>query len=277
MLRLRVVTGIVAACVVLPAILLLPAPWLVLAAGGAVILAAREWARIAGVVALAYQVTYAVMVAALALAAWWFAQQVCGVWLASAVVFWCLGGLWLLRGGAPRPARRTGARWGWLAIGLILLPSLVLSIGVLGERADWVGRGLLLYTVALVWAADIGAYFAGRRWGRHKLAPRVSAGKTLEGLAGGVVGVVVYALAGAWIFEVGGDRIAAWLGVAVFAGLLSVAGDLLESVLKREAGVKDSGALLPGHGGLLDRIDSLIAAAPAMVLGLVWLERAALP
>ena len=277
MLRLRIATALVAGAVVLAAIFLLPPGRLALAAIAVTVLAAWEWGRLAACPGTTARAAYAAAVGAIGLAAWWLAPAVAIGWLAAALLFWCAVAIWLLAGGGPRVTGATGIRWGWLLAGCLLLPSLALALAVLGQRADWLDRALLLYAVGVVWAADIGAYFAGRAWGRHKLAPRVSAGKTREGLWGGVAAVAGYAAVGAWAFGVPGGAWLPWLMVALAAGLLSVAGDLLESVLKREAGVKDSGALLPGHGGLLDRIDSLIAATPVMVLGLALMGRVALP
>ncbi len=130
------------------------------------------------------------------------------------------------------------------------------------------GEQLIYYLAAITWAADIGAYYAGRRWGRRALAPRVSPGKTLEGAAGGVAAALVAAAAGngwAWHLSWG-----AALGAALFLSLVGMVGDLAESAVKRAAGVKDSGALIPGHGGVLDRLDSLVFATPALY-GLAWL------
>jgi phosphatidate cytidylyltransferase len=140
-----------------------------------------------------------------------------------------------------------------------------------------VGAAMLVSSMAIVWVADIGAYFAGRTFGRHKLAPHISPGKTLEGVAGGVVAVLVLSLVGFLLVPDSGDsvfssRLIVQLGWSLSAGILlalaclSVAGDLYESLLKRHAGVKDSGAILPGHGGMLDRIDALIPTMPGCLL-----------
>ena len=123
----------------------------------------------------------------------------------------------------------------------------------------------------VVWGADTGAYFAGRAFGRHKLAPRVSPGKTWEGVAGGAVLALLVAWVGTiWLEPVGGY--AAFLVLVLLTVMISILGDLMESLFKRVADLKDSGGLLPGHGGVMDRIDSMTAAGPFFVLGLLWLS-----
>ena len=166
-----------------------------------------------------------------------------------------------------------GFGWRLLAFGVSLLSIWICMHGLFFiyqhfEQGQW----MLLYLLTLVWVADIGAYFSGKRFGRHKLAPVISPGKTREGVLGGVLlnGLwitLVYLVSAGW-----GIHYLAFLLLGLFTALLSVVGDLYISVLKREAGLKDSGKLLPGHGGILDRIDSLIAATPVFVTGLYLLE-----
>jgi phosphatidate cytidylyltransferase len=129
---------------------------------------------------------------------------------------------------------------------------------------------LVFYLILLVAAADTAAYFVGRRFGRNKLAPEISPGKTREGLLGALLAVILVGLLGAWLFGLAAMDALVFGLLSVVVALASVAGDLQESVLKREAGAKDSGTLLPGHGGILDRVDSLTAAAPVFLLGLLW-------
>jgi phosphatidate cytidylyltransferase len=133
------------------------------------------------------------------------------------------------------------------------------------------GGWLLMYLLSLVWVADIGAYFSGKQFGKHKLAPGISPGKTWEGVIGGLVLnalwiTLVYQLSDGWGLVYPG-----FLLLGILTAALSVVGDLYESILKREAGVKDSGRILPGHGGILDRIDSVIAATPVYLAGLYML------
>ena len=144
-------------------------------------------------------------------------------------------------------------------------------IAIHGAGAD--GPELVLFLMMLIWVADSGAYFSGRRWGRTKLAPDISPGKTREGVYGALVGAAACGLYLAWYRPQTGQLILLVL-LCIMIALISVVGDLFESLMKRQAGIKDSGQLLPGHGGILDRIDSLTAAAPLFLLGLLLLEKA---
>ena len=153
---------------------------------------------------------------------------------------------------------------------LVLVPLWVAAVYLLA--ADDERPRVLLFLFVLVWVADSAAYFAGSIMGRTKLAPHVSPGKTVEGVAGGVLGVVLLAwLCGTMLWKFEGMLLAMWIGLAAVTALFSVVGDLTESKLKRIAGVKDSGRLLPGHGGVLDRIDALTSAVPVFALGAIFL------
>ncbi|MEW4982441.1 MAG: phosphatidate cytidylyltransferase [Cycloclasticus sp.] len=125
------------------------------------------------------------------------------------------------------------------------------------------GPDLLMYLLLLIWIADSGAFFAGRAFGKHKLSPIISPGKSIEGVVGGLLACLLFAFLGANHFAV--ESAASFILISVYIAFVSVFGDLFESLMKRRANVKDSGAILPGHGGILDRIDSLIAAAPVFV------------
>ncbi|HNJ85279.1 MAG TPA: phosphatidate cytidylyltransferase, partial [Agitococcus sp.] len=147
--------------------------------------------------------------------------------------------------------------------GLILLIPAWAGLTDLHQASPW----WLLYVFCLVWGADTGAYFAGRKFGKHKLAPSVSPGKTIEGFVGGLITTSMLIVAVAIYRDLSAIRFVAFVGLSLLTVLASVLGDLLESMVKRQAGVKDSGNIFPGHGGALDRIDSLTAAAPLFALG----------
>jgi phosphatidate cytidylyltransferase len=158
----------------------------------------------------------------------------------------------------------------WLAAlaGLVVLVPAWVGMARLLKVEGGNGEELFLFLLVLVWAADIGAFFAGRRFGRVKLAPKVSPNKTWEGVLGGVIAGLLAAAAGAVWFGFSPTSFVALCAAVVLA---SIVGDLTESMFKRFAGLKDSGKMLPGHGGVLDRIDSVTAAVPFYVLGLGWL------
>lgn len=276
MLKQRVITALLMMAVLLPA-LFASAPWPFMALTLVMIAAAGwEWARLnhaPGAPALAY----GAVVALGAVATWqagWVGRTPALLWWA-AMLLWVLGGAWVLRRGVvawpllPREVR--------LLAGLLLLWLAWLAIAEGRLR----GLNFLLSTFCLVWAADIAAYFGGRAFGRRKLAPAISPGKSWAGVYSGWVGVLL--LAAAWIafdhrgLADGPSLYSLLLQRAGLPGLvmgclflaaLSVVGDLFESLIKRSVGAKDSSALLPGHGGVLDRIDALLPVCP-LALALV--------
>lgn len=129
---------------------------------------------------------------------------------------------------------------------------------------------LVLYLIFLVAITDSGAYFTGKAYGKNKLAPQLSPGKTREGMFGGVAGAVVWSILGAWFFDLAATDWFYFVLLSLAVALMSVSGDLFESLIKREAGQKDSGNILPGHGGILDRVDGLVATLPLFTLGIFW-------
>ena len=279
MLKQRVITAIVL-LLVLGGVLSWPSPW---AFGALMTLfmaaAAWEWARLSGyqtVASLAFAAV-AMLGCALMLMAQW---HLCtGSALRNAMtiwtVLWLLAALYLLHSGV--------AIWSLIPRGLRMVA------GLLGLWAAWLavtqlharqGVWYLLSVLALVWVADIGAYFAGRAFGKRKLAPTISPGKSWAGAVGGAIGVVVLAVAGASLLQDTPNLYAdvlqrgGWLALLLLAlgiDVLSVLGDLLESLMKRGMGVKDSSRLLPGHGGVLDRIDSLLPVLPFTLAAVLWL------
>lgn len=194
------------------------------------------------------------------------------VWplLAIGVVSWVWLLLELLNAHQRLDRGLFGRHWLRMTTGALILVPAWRALVAIGSAPD--GRRRLLLLGALVATADIAAYAAGRCFGRHRLAPHVSPGKTTEGVAGGVLGVAVlgYATGVGW-FGLTGRSLLVWVSAACLLALATVVGDLTESRAKRIAGVKDSGSLLPGHGGILDRIDGFTAAAPIYALAWLWL------
>lgn len=278
MLRQRVITAVLLMLVLLPA-LFAPSPWPFAALTLVMIAAAGwEWARLNALPGLGAW-AYGGVVAGGALLAWtggWIAQAPLALW-SAALVLWVAGGAWVLRAGVGAWPR-VPAALRWLG-GLALLWLAWLSIAQARAR----GINFLLSTFCLVWAADIAAYFGGRAFGRRKLAPAISPGKSWAGVYSGMLGVLV--LAALWLafdarnpvdsaslYSVLLQRLG-WAGLVVgclFLAAMSVVGDLFESLIKRSVGAKDSSALLPGHGGVLDRIDALLPVCP-LALALVSL------
>jgi phosphatidate cytidylyltransferase len=236
-----------------------------------VLIAAHEWAALTGVrrgtgATAAYVAAAAVLIA---LVVWQRDTALPWVLIIGTCAWWLVVLTWIAR--FPVGFDDTHPpRWLKAGAGLLVVPATIGAVALLHGSPD--GAWRLLFAFVLVWAADIGAYFTGQALGRHKLAPAVSPGKTWEGVFGGLAwALLVAAAAGAWLFRLEGGAWAPFLLLCVAVVLLSIVGDLGESLLKRQAGVKDSGTLLPGHGGMLDRIDSLLAALPALALGLRWL------
>ena len=263
MLRVRILTASVLGAALLVSLFLLPPRSTVLIFAAALVLAAWEWAGFGALRSAALRLAYVAVMAALLWLSWIWTRDPAHlrVFLTLACLWWAIAFCWLtFAPGRHRPA------WALLCGIPVLVPTFIALARVqISPRGFARGPEMVLWMLLLVFAADIGAYFAGRSWGRHKLAPRVSPGKTWEGALGGLAAVALVALAGAVHFG-----LPAALGVAFgcAVGVFSVVGDLTESMFKRAAGLKDSGSLLPGHGGILDRIDSVTAAAPLYALGL---------
>ena len=274
-LKFRLLTALALIPPAVAGVLFLPTPWLATLLGLVVALGALEWARLGGLsggvpswLLVAYQLALLWLVDAL--------SAYPGLTLLALGL--CVG--WWLGVGITLALRRTP-----VAVDRRVRPVLLIGAPLLTAMA-WVsvvrlhavpdlGPRLVLSLLVLIWVADSAAYFAGRALGRRKLSPMVSPGKTLEGLAGALAGAGTFGLLLVALDLLGGVGAVAGVGLCLGVALFSVAGDLFESYAKRAAGLKDSGALLPGHGGVLDRIDSLIAAAPVFLLGLLLLWRPA--
>ena len=276
-LATRVVTGIVLVAAVLAALFALPPLAFGVVLLLIVVMAALEWATLIGL-AGASRAAFAIVTLVAGAALLWLGADrgaapvvvaVCGV----ATLFWIAVGVpSVLRNWQP------ASSWVRAASALVVLEGALVAILACRAHSPW----LALAAMAIVWIADTAAYFSGRRFGRHKLAPAISPGKTWEGALGALIGVAVYALALVPLAARAGYRgshdayaVVVWLLFALALAALSIVGDLYESLLKRRANAKDSGAILPGHGGVLDRIDALVAAMPPAALAATVLLRAA--
>jgi len=274
-LKTRILTALVMVPLLVAALLFLPLPGVVVLFGLFIAAAAWEWASLSGLETFFARSAYVAILLLLGGIGIVGAQRqplLILVFLAAAVLWWLWALVELFRRGDIRrgmfnslPGRIAGGF-------LVLVPLWVASIYLLA--ADMRRPRALLYAFVLVWVADTAAYFAGSRYGKNKLAPHLSPGKTVEGVVGGVIGAVLLAwLCGTMIWRLDSWALLRWIGLGVVTALFSVVGDLTESKLKRIAGVKDSGNLIPGHGGVLDRIDALTAAVPVFVLGILILTK----
>jgi phosphatidate cytidylyltransferase len=263
MLKIRIRTAAILGVALLASLFMVPTTLTVLVFAAVFTLAAWEWSAFGALPGRRPRLAYTAAMAVLLAASWrWSAAPAhLVVLLGMACLWWIVALLWLcLTPGGPQPALA-------LLCGVpVLVPAFIGVARVLvAVRGFAGGPQMVLWMLVLVFAADIGAFFAGRSLGRHKLAPRVSPGKTWEGALGGLAAVALVALLGSAHF---GLPLAAGVAFGCAVGAFSVIGDLTESMFKRSAGLKDSGTLLPGHGGILDRIDSVTAAAPLYALGL---------
>ena len=276
MTKTRVIAALIMAPVAIGAILLLPTQWLAAAAALVFLTGLWEWLKLSGVDGLPRSILLLLNLLLMVLLVWASAGSKVLFHLASlaGVGFWLLALLWLrfFNFGAHE---ESSARMFKLAAGtLAIIPAwAALLLLHIGSRESFDGTATLqdhlwlLTALAVVWAADSGAYFAGRTFGKHKLAPRVSPNKTIEGVLGGLVAGLAVAVGFGWMDGIQPAQIGWLLLVAAVTVLASVLGDLFESLLKRHAGAKDSGNVIPGHGGVLDRIDGVLAALPVFVLG----------
>ena len=276
MTKTRVIAALVLTPLAIAAMLLLPTPWLMALAAVIFLAGLWEWLRLTDIDdTLARSVLLVVNLALMVAIVWasrtdqGFSYVLLQIMVVVGVVWWLLAGLWLKHYGFASD-HDTHARVFKLAAGTLAIIPAWCAIGVIHGGQPY-GHRWLFVALAIVWAADSGAYFAGRHYGRRKLAPRISPNKTVEGLAGGLLCGLAVALAFAPLAGATLAQLPAVAMVALVAVAFSVVGDLFESLLKRHVGAKDSGDLIPGHGGILDRIDGVVAALPVFALGKAWL------
>ncbi|RKT46888.1 phosphatidate cytidylyltransferase [Thiocapsa rosea] len=265
-LKRRTITALSLVPLVIGAVLWLPTPAFALVLAGVMMLAAVEWCTLAGLTRPIPRILYSTAILS--------AMAILWIWPQGQPWFFGLSAVWWAGQAVVLPRIREiprveGVQWSLLAAGFLVLVGPWAALIYL-HRLPSTGPALVLFLLFLMWTADSMAYFVGRAWGggRAKLAPALSPGKTRVGVYGAMVGAVVCGLTFAWILSATATSTLLILLVCGVSVVISIVGDLYESLLKRRRGLKDSSHLLPGHGGMLDRIDSLTAAAPVFALGI---------
>ncbi len=262
MLKQRILTGVVLAPIALTTVFWSSVPYFSLLIGLVIILGAWEWANLSGVSHPAGRLSYAALIGVLCV--WDYNTHMPGLILMGGALLW-----WVVAFGMvsqyPASARYCKSRLVRMLMGvLVLIPAWSAIVMLKSDH----GPQAIVLLLLLVWGADIGAYIVGKNLGKRPLAKKVSPKKTIEGLLGGIIFSMLVAIVYGQLtyVNIGFGREVVLVVLAMMVALISVLGDLLESLLKRERGIKDSSSLLPGHGGVMDRIDSLTAALPLFAL-----------
>lgn len=268
MLKNRVVTALILAPLIILAVLKLPPLWFAIVWGVVIAVAAWEWSNLSGLVSIAGRAGFLAVMAAFMLSGPKWAGFALD-WLPWVVVAW-----WFVLGILLRriPAKLLELTYPKAVVlcsgGFVLITAWILMVWL---RTNF-GVMQVLYLLLLIWLADVAAYFTGKKWGQTRLAPEISPGKTVEGLYGAMIVSIVFAV-GVGIFkQFTALTVFDFVILSLVTVVMSVVGDLFESLAKRVRGVKDSGSILPGHGGLLDRIDSLLAAVAVFYTGSMLAE-----
>lgn len=269
MLRQRVITALLLAPLVILLILLVPTSVFACLLAAAFLAGAWEWSRLSG---MKSRVARGVLLAGVLLAfiALWMFQTTPWLWpavIATGVAWWLLVCVWLRHFAFAAAPTSENRNLKLLAGAFVVFPAWVAALSIHGSHSH--GHVWAFLAMLLVWAADTGAYFAGSWFGKgkRKLAPQISPGKTWVGVYGAFATSALVAAVAGWLLGVRDLRLLGLIVVTIVTVASSIIGDLLESLMKRHANVKDSGALFPGHGGLLDRLDSVFAALPVFALG----------
>ena len=263
MLRQRIITALLIALPLLGILLFAPAQWIVVALAIVLLFGAWEWSGFIQPTSQLLQIAYVLIIGGL-MAGWYYHSH----WiypytlLFISVLWWIAASAWIIFFPQFSTRHVTGL------IGMLVLLPMWVALVLLSMHPDR-GAQYILCLLLLVTSTDIGAYFTGRALGKHKLAPYVSPGKTWEGVAGGLISSMIIAVLAAYWFQL---RWFPFVVLSLITAMFSIVGDLTESLFKRHSGLKDSSHILPGHGGILDRIDSITAAAPVFVYGLMYLN-----
>jgi phosphatidate cytidylyltransferase len=269
-MKQRLLTALVLAPLAIAAVLFLPTPAFMALMAAAMLLGLWEWTRLVGLAS--HSTRAAVLLANAAVLAWLAWRGWPGVFPLVTLLgaaWWLLAALWLLRMEFGREATPANLAMKLLIGSLLILPAWCAAALLHGSGPQ--GPAWTLYALLLVWSADSGAWFVGSRIGGRKLAPSISPGKTWAGFWGGLGTMALVSLAAIPVFGLGWNQAPLLVAASLLTGLASIVGDLFESIIKRHAGAKDSGHLVPGHGGVLDRIDSVVAALPVFAIAKAWL------
>ncbi len=274
MTKTRLLAALVMAPLAIAAVLLLPTPWMAALSAAMFLIGLWEWLKLAEIEDTLSRSMLLVVNLLLMVALVWASRSASGgslvllqIMVMIGVGWWCLAALWL-RHYDFASDHDTHARVFKLAAATLSVIPAWCALALIHASQPH-GNRWLLVALMIIWAADSGAYFAGRKFGRTKLSPRISPNKTVEGMVGGIVAGMLVALIAAPLANdaITMKQLLYVAIVAIWTILFSVVGDLFESLLKRHVGAKDSGTLIPGHGGVLDRIDSVLAALPVFALG----------
>jgi len=264
MLKQRIITALLLLPVVLGGILLLPIEYFSALWAVAMSIAAYEWLKLSGIKNKLLLIAGLTVLNGLFLSVWFYPYtNIYAEWII--LTAWLLIIISLTGDPVARLQKCRTASYSVIGTttGLVVIFPTWLAMVLLHQHNPW----MVLHVFCIVWVADIGAYFSGRRFGKRKLAPAISPGKSWEGVWGGLLAVASYSIIVSFWWQNNEQQQWLFVVICMLAAIASVAGDLLESVFKRAIGVKDSGQILPGHGGAIDRLDSITAAAPVFVAG----------
>jgi phosphatidate cytidylyltransferase len=272
--KTRIIAALIMAPVAIAAVYFLPTPYLAAVVAAVLLVGLWEWSALSGLTEKIPRSLYvagnALMILALA---WGSGRGLFGLKLISLIgaIWWLLVCLWLWQFEFAKKDTSLNRSIKLLAGSLCVIPAWC-ALAWLHGSSD-IGPRWALFALAIAWAADSGAYFTGVRYGKTKLAPRISPGKSWEGVLGGVIAILLLAIVAnqKWLY-LDWSELGWLLLLTIITMIFSVVGDLFESLMKRHSGYKDSSSLIPGHGGLMDRLDSLLAVLPIFVIGKSWLD-----
>jgi len=271
MLKQRTITALVLAPVGIALVLLSPTVVLALITGVLTLIALWEWTRLSGLASRPARSGLVAIVAFALAVAWMFRNDPIAWWIVGAgIAWWLVASWWLGNFSFAAAPTRENASIKIIAGLFAIIPAWLALIKLHADPPH--GPGWALLALMLVWTADIAAYFAGSRYGKKKLSPRISPNKTYAGVYGALAGGGLLVAIGAFILGWRGGAWIAMIALGLVTVLASIVGDLFESLVKRQASVKDSGTLFPGHGGMFDRFDSVFAALPVFAAGKALLD-----